>query len=73
MKIKITSLAHYLGGSIAATLALTIPTLALLLTAVFVIYELDEKWTISDEAFVDLREYLLGMFFASLVVLVIAY
>ena len=73
MKIKITSLAHYLGGSISATLAIIVPILAVLLTALFVIYEMDEKWTISDESFVDLREYLLGMFFASLVVLVIAY
>lgn len=68
--IKLTSVAHYLGGSIAAALALIVPTLTILLTALFVIYEMDEKWTISDESFVDLREYLLGMFLTSLLVLV---
>ncbi|MBI2126089.1 MAG: hypothetical protein HYU02_02075 [Thaumarchaeota archaeon] len=73
MKIKITSLAHYLGGSIAAALTLVVPTLAVLLTALFVIYEMDEKWTISDESFVDLKEYLVGMFFISPFVLVIRF
>ena len=71
--IKLTSLAHYLGGSIAAALTLVVPTLAVLLTALFVIYEMDEKWTISDESFVDLKEYLVGMFFISLFVLVIRF
>jgi len=29
---------------------------------VFILYELDEDWPISDQAFRDIREYLIGLF-----------
>ena len=68
--VKLTSLAHYYGGFLSGLCCLFNPVLSVLATGVFLIYELDEDWHISDEAFRDIREYLLGLFAAMIAVVV---
>ena len=70
MALKLTSLAHYLGGFLSGLCCLFNPVLSVLATVVFIIYELDEDWHISDEAFRDIKEYLLGLFTAMIIVAV---
>jgi len=54
----LTSIAHVLYGILTAFA----PThLATLMAALYVIYELDQEWRISDEAYEELAEYMLGI------------
>jgi hypothetical protein len=68
--LKLTSLAHYLGGFLSGLCSLFNPTLSVLATLLFLVYELDEDWQISDESFSDIREYLLGLFISLILVVV---
>lgn len=69
MKLKLTSLAHYLGGIVAALVSAKVPTLAILITVVFVLYEFDESWKINDEAFQDIKEFLIALVIATIFIL----
>ena len=70
--VKVTSIGHFVGGFIAALVGYYLnPGLAAIATALFIIYELDEDWHISDEAFRDIREYIIG-FFAACIALLMA-
>ena len=68
LPIKFTSIAHYVGGFLAALIVLSQPILTILLTALFLVYELNEDWYLTDEAFKDIREYMVGSFVAALVI-----
>ena len=68
ISMKITSLAHYIGGLLAALTGKFYPVLAVIATVLFIIYELDEDWHLNDKAFRDIREYLIG-FFVGLILL----
>jgi len=68
--VKLTSLAHLLGGLLAGLASMFNPALSVLATVVFLIYELDEDWHISDEAFRDIKEYLIGLFISLIIVVV---
>jgi len=57
-----TDVGHFVGGLLVAFLTVQFPVLAVLLTVLFIIYEMDESWTINDEAFRDIKIYLLGAF-----------
>ncbi len=59
--VRLASVGHFLGGLVAALVAPVSPLLAILVTAVFIIYELDEDWHISDLSYRDIREFLEGM------------
>ena len=54
-------LAHYLWGLLIAIEAHVSPTLAWIMFAGFIVYELDEDWHIRDGAYRDIREMLIGM------------
>lgn len=60
--MKITSLAHYLGGFLTGLASLFNPVASLLLTALFIIYETYEGWELRDDSYVDIREFLIGLF-----------
>jgi len=68
ISMKITSLAHYIGGLIAALVGCYYPALSALATLLFIVYEVDEDWHLNDKAFRDIREYLIG-FFAGIILL----
>jgi len=54
----LSRLAHVAFGILAA---LSDWYLTLAMTVAFVIYELDEDWHISDEAYHDLLDYMVGL------------
>lgn len=58
------SAAHFAGGFLAALAARVEPVLAVVATALFVIYELDQDWHLHDKAYKDIREYMVGFFAA---------
>jgi len=61
MPETLTKLGHALFG-FTSTLAVTVnPILPPTSAALFVIYELDEEWCLSDEAYEEIREYLYGV------------
>ncbi|MEM3891741.1 MAG: hypothetical protein QW282_06270 [Nitrososphaerales archaeon] len=68
--MKATSLAHYIGGCLAGLVSVFNPALTALLTALFIIYETYEGWELRDDSYVDIREYLLGLFTAALFILI---
>ncbi len=44
--------------------------LSILLFITFLVYELDEDWHISDEAYRDILEYAVGLYAASILLLI---
>jgi len=67
--MKLTSLAHYIGGFLAALLTPFNIALSVLITSLFIIYEFNEDWYLTDEAYVDLREFLVGMIAGGILIL----
>ena len=57
---------HFGGGFIVGILSPYYPVLSILLTTLFIFYELDEQWHLKDESFKDIKEYLLGGFTAAI-------
>ena len=57
---------HFIGGVITALAAIKAPVLGFIMAIVFLVYELNEDWHIRDEAFKDIRAYLVGLFITAL-------
>ena len=53
---------HFIGGVITALAAIKAPVLGLVMALVFLVYELNEDWHIKDEAYKDIKAYLVGLF-----------
>ena len=68
---KITDVGHFLGGVLVAYLTYANPLIAVLITALFCLYELDETWHIQDESFVDIRNFLLGVILGAIVYIIV--
>ena len=58
----IPSLAHIIAGIICGITTLLHPVMAVIATLLFLIYELDEDWHLSDKAFKDILEYAIGYY-----------
>ena len=56
--VRLSDLIHVVAGLIAAFAP---PHLAVLISMLFVIYELDEDWHLHDKAYQDIREFLIGL------------
>lgn len=69
MKIIKEDIAHFVGGLLVILISNVFPIAAVLLTSLFVIYEMDESWSINDEAFRDIKIYLLGGFLGAIFLL----
>jgi hypothetical protein len=54
------SLAHIIFGFLASVSILIHPVLTIINFLIFLVYEMDQQWTISDHAYQELREYGLG-------------
>jgi hypothetical protein len=59
--MKLTSLAHYFFGFLSAVMVRVSIVFTVINAIVFIIYELDEDWKISDYAYKDIREFLVGL------------
>jgi len=58
------------AGFSTALVSMLNSILPILLFVVFIIYELDEDWHLSDEAYRDILEYALGLYIASILLLI---
>ena len=57
----LTQIGHAVFGFISTLAAMINPVFLIVSAALFVIYELDEEWSLSDEAYEEVREYLYGV------------
>lgn len=62
--MKYRNFAHYLVGILTACSILVSGTLSLIGFLGFLAYELDEDWHLYDEAYHDIKEFLIGFFVA---------
>lgn len=70
----LTFLAHFLGGFLTSIFIFSpkIPLfLPIAIFILFVIYELDEDWHIKDKAYIDIRQFIYGLFVGGLIVMFI--
>ena len=65
----LTKIGHAVFGFTSTLAAMINPVFLVTSAALFVIYELDEEWSLSDEAFEEIREYLYGVSAALLLLL----
>ena len=56
-----TATIHFLFGLITIFATIVLPIAGVMLFAIFTIYELDEDWRIKDGAWIDIRQYAVGM------------
>ena len=65
----LADLGHMLLGVLIIVLTKVNPLASILLFTSFIIYELDEDWHISDQAYNDILELMVGMVISSIVYL----
>jgi hypothetical protein len=70
MKNILFSLAHITFGFLASVSVLISPVLTVVNFLIFLVYEMDQEWTISDEAYQELREYGFGFGLGVVVMLI---
>jgi len=64
LKNAISKISHVLYG----VLTVFVPMhLAPILAVMFIVYELDEDWHISDQAYRDILDYMIGLSIASII------
>lgn len=64
MKIHYTDIAHIIGGFLVVLISEFNITAAILITIVFLLYQFDEDKWIEDQAWKDIKEFMIGMFIA---------
>jgi len=64
------TLAHIVFGFLASVSVLISPVLTVVNFLIFLVYELDQEWTISDNAYQELREYGFGFGLGTIVMLI---
>jgi len=66
----ITKLAHIVFGMITSLISLISPTLSLINSIVFIIYELNEEWHLEDESYKDILEFAIGLTLGEVILLI---
>ena len=59
--MKLSSIAHVIFGIITAIASKINIAFPIINTFLFILYELDEEWRISDYAYKDIREFAFGL------------
>ena len=74
MKRNILTLtSHFLGGFLVSIFAFSSKISLFLPIAIFIlfiVYELDEDWHIKDNAYIDVRQFIFGLFAGGLVIII---
>jgi len=65
------SISHFLAGLLSSLAVAVSPVLTIIGFLVFLIYELDEEWRLSNAAYEELREYGVGFFLGVAILLAI--
>ena len=60
---------HFAAGCITAVTAIRHPLLASLLFGAFIVYEVNEDWHLSDNAYKDIFVYALGLYVTAIFLL----
>lgn len=68
---SVYTVSHMSAGILTILGGLVAPIVGVLLFVGFMIYELNEDWHISDQAFRDILEYCIGMYACVFVVLLV--
>jgi hypothetical protein len=68
--MKITNVAHIVFGIITAIVSKINIIFSILNTILFIIYELNEEWRISDYAYEDIKEFAFGLGIGEVLLLV---
>ncbi|RLE85889.1 MAG: hypothetical protein DRJ96_03860 [Thermoprotei archaeon] len=63
------NLSHFLAGCITAIVSTRHPLLSALLFLAFIIYEVNEDWHLSDNAYKDIFVYALGLYVTAIFLL----
>jgi hypothetical protein len=58
----IGTVAHVVAGFLAALATVWYPVLGVVATLLFLVYELDEQWHLSDVAYEQILEYSIGYY-----------
>ena len=60
---------HVIAGFLCGILSTHAPLFSVLGSVIFILYELDEDYYLNDQAYKDIREFLIGYFLAGLILL----
>ena len=69
--MKATDLAHIVFGVVTAVVSKISVAFSIINTFLFVLYELDEEYHLSDEAYEDIKEFTIGLAVGEAVLLVL--
>jgi len=74
MNRKLAQVFHLLAGIITAmTIIYLSPVVGVIEFVVFLIYELNEDWHISDKAFIDILFYAIGLYAAAVILMILGW
>ena len=74
MNRKLAQVFHLLAGVITvATIIYLSPVAGVIEFVVFIIYELNEDWHISDSAFIDILFYAIGLYAAAVILMLLGW
>jgi hypothetical protein len=62
--------AHVGFGLLTSICSIVSPILSIINTICFIIYELDEEWNLSDKAYEEIMEYMLGLGIGEIILLI---
>ncbi len=71
LNILIYKITHFLAGFLTACVSQINAVLSVLMFLIFIIYELDEDWHLSDQAYIDIRDYAAGLYAAATIIYII--
>ena len=70
--MDITDIAHIVFGVVTAIVSKINIVFSIINTFLFIVYELDEEWKISDNAYEDIREFAIGLALGEVLLLALA-
>ena len=71
LKIKVTEIGHFIGGLVVGLISNFNPTVTIIVTLLFVIYELDKHLHSKPGSWYEIRQYICGVYVGVLLWLVI--
>lgn len=65
----LTDTGHFIGGILTVLASVPFPVPSAFLVILFLVYQLDESWHINDQAFFDIKTFMLGGFVGTIYLL----
>ncbi len=67
--IIVTQVGHFVAGVLTALCAVSYPLLSAFMFIIFIVYEVNEDWHLSDSAYRDILVYAVGIYVAAVILL----